>query len=185
MTSIFSTAHFWSFQVPNYDEILEFVNSKQESDINNEIFPWGRHCEIDRIPITGLEFQNFLQPSIDIFSECIGKVFRYTMYDPWINLYKKGFYQEIHSHDPCDLSCVLFLNTGENFSNFYFFNRYDNRYSRLWEEVLSPNQVFFPEVQDGTIIFFPSATLHGVSKHKSDIIRKTIACNLDLDLNSL
>ena len=120
MPAIFDTVTYWSFQVPNYEELLDFSNTKTDEDIDNTLFEWGKQCDIDRIPITGVEFQHLLQPSIDLLSDSIGRMFRYTLYDPWMNVYKKGSFQEPHVHEPHDMSCVLFLNTGKNFSDFYF-----------------------------------------------------------------
>ena len=182
MSSIFDTVNYWSFQVPNYGELLEFSSTKTDEDIDNEEFGWGKHCLVDRIPVSGDEFKHLLHPSINLLSKSIGKNFKYTLYNPWINVYKKEFFQELHTHEPHDVSCVLFLNTGENFSNFYFFNRYDITYSPLWKNVLNVKNKYYPKIEDGTIIFFPSNTLHGVTKHNSDIERRTIACNLDLTI---
>ena len=182
MSSVFDTVNYWSFQIPNYEEILEFSSTKTDEDVDNQKFDWGKHCDIDRIPVTGVEFQHLLQPSINLFSESFGKTFKYTLYNPWINVYKRGFFQEVHTHEPHDVSCVLFLNTGKNFSDFYFFNRYDVTYSSLWKSILNVKNKHYPKIEDGTIIFFPGNTLHGVSKHNSDIERRTIACNLDLTI---
>jgi hypothetical protein len=182
MTSIFETVKYWSFDLPNYEEILEFSNRKTESDIDNSLYRWGKNCEIDRIPISAEEFKSILHPSIQLFSDIIGKRFKYSLHDPWINLYKRGYYQELHTHEPADMSCVIFLNTGEDFSKFYFFNRNDISYSKLWRRLVKIEQKHYPEIKDGTIIFFPASSLHGVTKHRNDEIRKTIACNLDLEI---
>ena len=36
------------------------------------------------------------------------------------------------------------------------------------------------QLKAGDIMFFPGYMLHGVSPHKSDIIRKTLSFNLDI-----
>lgn len=182
MPAIFNTVNYWSFKVPNYEKILEFSNKKTEKEIDNTFFPWSKQCNIGVIPITSTEFQHLLQPSIELFSDSIGRMFHYILHDPWINVYKKGSFQEPHTHEPHDMSCVLFLNTGEDFSNFYFFNRYDISYPLLWKTLLNIDQQHYPKVEDGTIIFFPSTTLHGVTAHNSNIMRRTISCNLELTI---
>ena len=183
MPAIFDTATYWTFQVPNYEELLEFSSTKTDEDIDNKRYQWGTQCDIDRIPIVAREFQHLLQPSLKLFSDSVGRQFRYKLYNPWISVYKRGFFQEIHTHEPADLSFVIFLNTGENFSEFYFFNRYDNSYSPMWKILLNVDkQKHFPKIEDGTIIFFPSDLLHGVTRHNSDTERRTISSNLFLTI---
>ena len=46
-------------------------------------------------------------------------------YDPWINMYTRGQYQEIHDHHGVDFASVFFANDGEGFAKFYFHNRHN------------------------------------------------------------
>ena len=44
------------------------------------------------------------------------------MFDPWVNTYGKGSYQEVHDHSENDIAAVFFLNQGDNFE-FYIKDR--------------------------------------------------------------
>ena len=95
----------------------------------------------------------------------------------------KGQFQETHDHLQYDFSCVFFPTVKENFSQFYFYNRYANSVSKSWFNLLNIPSSWNPAIESGDIIFFPGSMLHAVSPHKSDEVRKTLSCNFDFDLS--
>mgnify|MGYP005622815763 FL=1 len=103
------------------------------------------------------------------------------MYDPWLNLYKRGYYQEIHDHAGLDISSVFFANDGIDFGKFFFVDRHSCNFSEEYEDLISYTNHHQPTVKKGDIIFFSSHLLHGVSSHENDDIRKTLSVNFKLN----
>ena len=184
MNNIFSNNFYYQFQAPNHVDIIEFI--EKQNKVDNENFSWGKQCKVDRIPISWQDAHELLKPSVNVFSDILGVPFGYTIFDPWVNIYKYGYFQEIHTHIPHDFSMVFFTNTGKNFSDFFFFNKNIIDIPNNWLKLLPDNDisktVWVPEVNPGDMIFFHSNMLHGVSNHKSKIIRKTLSCNFNFNL---
>ena len=179
--NVFPTSFYWSYQLDNLEELNTYINSK--SEIDNSGFTWGEACQVDRIPLKIQECFDFINPAIKNFADStFNKRVELKLYDPWVNLYSKGFHQEVHDHKN-DFGAVIFLNDGPDFSKFYFYNRYNNCVSNamldLFDEVINQD-IWYPEVKAGTILFFPGTLLHGVTSHNSDIIRKTLSFNMDI-----
>ena len=174
INKIFPHNHFYvKFKAPNVDELFEFVSSKEE---DFSLQPWQKKCKLNTINCDWKETLELMQPSVDKFASFLGKPFEYTLYDPWINCYSNGFFQELHDHRKVDFSSVFFVNTGEDFGKFYFYNRNSNSLPVGWD-FLDFTDTFYPDIEAGDIIFFPSNELHGVTVHNTDVVRKTLACN--------
>lgn len=172
---------FVKFKAPNHQELTDFVLNKEE--VYHQ-YDWTEICEINTIKCTWQETIQLLTPSVNQFASSIGKSFKWTIYNPWINCYQKGQFQEIHDHLQYDFSCVFFPKVEENFSQFYFYNRYANSLSKSWLNLFGGVSSWDPIVESGDIIFFPGTLLHGVTPHKSDEVRKTLSCNFDFDLSN-
>ena len=173
---------FIQFRAPNSEELSKFIFDKEETYTK---FPWVEDCDVKTISCKWEETIELLRPSIKKFSESIGKNFKWIIYSPWINVYEKGGFQDIHDHvKQCDFSCVFFPEVEEKFGKFYFYNRYGNSLGHSWSKLIDPVTRWYPDIQSGDIIFFPSVNLHGVSPHKSNKIRKTLACNFNFDLSN-
>ena len=101
--------------------------------------------------------------------------------NPWLNKYSRGGFQEIHYHDDCDIAGVVFLNDGEDFSKFYFWDAHHTSFTKPWIKILTQmklSNIYYPEVKAGDVLLFPSHMLHGVSPHNCDIIRETFSFNV-------
>ena len=181
LTAPFVSEFYTIFPAPNADELIEFVNKTSDTkDIDNDHFEWGSKCKIDRIPIPWQDAIELYKPSMELLYKEFSKSFSYNFFDPWINLYKKGYYQEIHAHKGNDISSVFFANDGENFSKFFFVDRQTNGYSLIYDKLISHNYSEKPKIKAGDIMFFSSNLFHGVSPHKNDIIRKTLSVNFNI-----
>ena len=178
LVSPFTSEFYTIFPAPNADEFIELIDKSK--DINNDHFDWGSKCKIDRIPLSWKDTIDLYEPSIELLYKEFNKSFSYTLFDPWINLYKKGYYQEIHAHKGSDISSVFFANDGENFSKLFFSDRNSCNFSCKYEELISYVNTHDLNYKKGDIIFFPSHLLHGVTSHKSDVIRKTMSANLNI-----
>tara|TARA_B100001769_G_C21832491_1_gene452080 strand:- start:98 stop:658 length:561 start_codon:yes stop_codon:yes gene_type:complete len=177
----FTSEFYTIFPAPNADELIDVINKICDTkDIDNDYFDWGSRCKVDRIPLSWKDTIELYKPSIELLYEKLSKSFSYTLFDPWINLYKKGFYQEIHAHKGYDISSVFFVNDGENFSELFFSDRNSINFSYQYEKLISYVNSFNLKYKKGDIVFFPSHLLHGVTAHESDVIRKTMSVNLSI-----
>ena len=167
------------FKAPNHEQLTNFVLNKEE---NYDDFGWTRNCELHTILCKWQETTDLFQPSVHKFSESIGKKFSCTLYDPWINCYKRNSFQEIHDHSRYDIACVFFPEVKEDFSKFFFYDRFGSTMSKSWVYIFDGPTNHYPSIESGDILFFPGNMLHGVTPHKSDTVRKTISCNLNFDI---
>ena len=179
MKHIFKSNFYTVYQAPNADELISKINTYTEDFIDNDKFVWGKVSHSDKIPLKWEDYIELLIPSINLFSKEFNINFNFTLYDPWINFYKRGDHQEVHGHTPHHLSCVFIVNDGEDFSNFYFFDNYWSSISPPLRDILNGYPIHDVELKAGDIMFFPSYMSHGVSPHKSDIIRKSLSFDLD------
>ena len=175
--TIFPRKFYIQFKAPLHHELIDYVHKNHAVD--NDHFKWGKWAIVDKSPIKWSESMQLLTPSIEQFKEALKKDFHYKPFNPWINTYQKGCFQEIHDHGGHDFSCVFFANQKSDFGSFYFFDRDSNALPSGWNKILETPTRWHPNVTAGDIIFFPSDMLHGVTPHKSDEIRKTLACNFN------
>ena len=178
LTAPFVSEFYTIFSAPNADEFIELIDKSK--DVNNDHFDWGSKCKIDRIPLSWKDTIDLYEPSIELLYKEFNKSFSYTLFDPWINLYKKGYYQEIHAHKGSDISSVFFANDGENFSKLFFSDRNHLNFSCKYEQLISYTNTFNIEYKKGDIVFFSSQLFHGVTAHENDEIRKTMSANITI-----
>ena len=179
---IFYESCFYShFQAPNSEELTDFVYSKDEV---YKTYEWAKDCSVKTIPCKWEESIDLLTPSVYQFADSIGSSFNWTIYNPWINCYRKGDYQEMHEHSRYDFSCVFFPEVKEDYSKFCFYNRHSTLLSTSWIKLLEDDlhTNWYPDIKSGDIIFFAGTLLHGVTQHRSNDVRKTLSCNFDFDL---
>ena len=182
MKSVFTTNNFYcQYRVPNVEELTNALNKYTTEDIDNSNWTWGDQCDVERIPLKWEEYYNLLQPSVNAFATQINANFNYTMYNPWLNLYNRGQFQDVHAHNDSDFSCVFFVNNEEKFSKFYFQDRNPILLTRLLNPLVHYEETHIPDIKSGDILFFPSHMLHAASPHQSDITRKTFAANFTIN----
>ena len=178
----FSSDFFTLFPAPNAEELISSIEEIcKTKKVDNDFRDWGKTCRVDTIPLLWQDFLDLYQPSIEVFCHLFKKDIKYTMYNPWLNLYKKGYYQEIHDHAGLDISSVFFANDGINYGKFFFTDRYSCNFSEEYEDLISYTNHHQPIIKRGDIIFFSSHILHGVSSHENDEIRKTLSVNFKLN----
>ena len=62
MKKLFDTHFYIHFRAPNADELISFLNEKNE--VNNNKFTWGKNCIVDKIPLKSTpDIVNLLTPS--------------------------------------------------------------------------------------------------------------------------
>jgi len=179
---IFPKGFFSGFDIPNFDELLDFCSTQKNHD--NDRWNWTKDCKVDTITISAKDALPVISPTLKKFSEIINFDFNCTSTDPWLNNYKRHSYQEVHNHSEHDFSAVFFMNEGEGFSNFFFYdspNMGNLRWSKIRKEMGYSNYSF--ESKKGKVLIFPGWMDHGVTPHGSDSIRTTLACNFDFQFN--
>ena len=178
MISMFPNYFFFQFQAPNAEELIEVLEKKEHVVDKNE--NWGMHHNSSKTYLEHDHYYPYLSPSLQILTDQLQlKKVDYQMTDLWLNEYQRGDNQELHDHCYDVLVCVFFLNTGEDFSKFFFYDAHSSSLTKAWKSIL-PNNTFMPDIKAGDIMFFPSHMLHGVSPHKSDVIRKTLSVNFNM-----
>ena len=179
----YPTLFYWKYDIPNFEELKEYVDSHTE--INNHRMGWADQCLVDTTFIKSSKFVKYIKPSLDLFlKEAFYSNITLNAQYPWINYYKEGYFQEIHDHKT-DIASVFFLNDGEGFSEFYFYNRYNNLASNALMAALDDGDLnrgdkWTPKYKAGQVLFFPGTMLHGVTPHKSKVLRKTLSCNFNI-----
>ena len=177
---LFQSNFYVKFKAINSQELIDYIENIDDSFINNEVFDWGKMCSSDKIALKTQELMKMLSPNINQLFEILKTKFSYFLHDPWLNLYKRKDFQEIHAHHPCHLSSVFFANDGKGFSKFYFSDRHSNDIHPKLGKLIDYKPINVIEYKRGDILFFPSYLLHGITPHNSDIIRKTLSFNFDI-----
>ena len=180
VTTIFPNYFFWHFKAPNAEELISVLEKKENVLDKNET--WGMHHNSIKTYLDPDSYFQYLAPSLQIITDEL-KLERvnYSITDIWTNEYHKGHNQELHDHAFDDLVCVFFLNDGDDFAKFFFYDTNAVAFSKVWKSICF-NNTFMPDVKSGDILFFPSHMLHGVSPHKSDVVRKTLSVNFQMRL---
>lgn len=105
----------------------------------------------------------------------------------WININKKGNYNDMHNHPLCNLSGVFWVKTPENCGTLFF--QSPNTFAQcLLLKHVNPEvaetqnyyNIFKITPKEGTMILFPPDLYHGVDQNESDEDRISIAFNLDI-----
>ena len=175
---LFGSSFYIKFSAPNKDEIIKSINLHvQLDDYDDDKFNWGKRCDVSRIPLKWEDFIELYKPSLDILSNKLKSQFNYTIYNPWINLYKFGQHQEVHDHCGNDFSCVFFMNDGDE---FYFYDRNSSQLTPSIKRLVDYSNAYGIKAKAGDILFFPSHMLHGVSPVKNDVTRITMSVNFDI-----
>ena len=177
---LFLNNYFYHAPCIHFKEIEEIVNTYTESDIDNNAFDWGYNCDMDRTPVRNEDIFPFISENVRAFAGELGAKLKCKIYEPWLNTYKKGQYQEIHDHDGHAYASVIFMNDGVDFAQFYFMDRMKSSTPLVIKNIFKMEDLWYPKVNKGDIFIFPAHMLHGVSPHKSDVVRKTISFNIDL-----
>ena len=177
--------HFYSIiDPPNKKDLLFLLES---ANLNTNNTPdWVNHCNIkfERVEINQNLWET-LYPSLDIFFKEVNlntQNLKLSINDIWKNTYKKGFFQETHDHLPLHLSGVIFLTDEQkDDGKFFFFNQHASEISKEWRDIGLSAQKHYIKAEKGKILLFPSYMLHGVSMHKTNNPRKTVAFNIEFN----
>ena len=128
-------------------------------------------------------FYECIQPNLlDMHQQLKGNpLHQFTMTEAWLNKYGRGDSQEVHTHigaDNCTFSCSYFAQYALNDARFLFYDpdqtKHLGEFTKHYSGVVN---TWFPDVQEGDIIIFPSWLHHQVEPHRSDTTRITVSAN--------
>ena len=165
-----------------YKKLKELKKKLSSTEpIETPTYSWGNMCSLGREAYLASDFKELLIQPVEYFAFETGMGFDVDVLDPWLNKYSKNDFQELHNHPTADLCVVIFLNDGPDFGEFYFSDPSYTSFNRHWYPILEKldrGSIWIPEVKAGDTIVFPSHMMHGVSPHKSDMVRQTFAYNV-------
>lgn len=179
MIPIFTHNFFSLIAPPNKEELIKFVEEQQYVWKRTE--GYGVESEI----LNADNFYDILSPSIDLFFEEYpirqsASNSQIIISHLWRNIYHKGTSQVPHDHlGQGDITAVLFMSDQQHdFGEFYFMDGFNAILPDGWRKLVDCPKGYTPKTERGSIIFFPSHMLHGVTIHKSDICRKSMSFTL-------
>ena len=110
-------------------------------------------------------------------------VLQFHMDVPWVNLYTKGDYQEVHHHISSKniISYAYMHKLPKNSGNLYFTKGNESNLYLGQDDLVvetAPRNRFAPIVDEGDLVIFPSYLQHFVEPNRSDETRVTISGNV-------
>ena len=177
---------YYHGEVEKHQELKDKLLSELTDDKLSQPKEWN--CSVQ----SSFETENNF--SWDYFYECIkpnlldmhqqlkgNPLHQFTMTEAWLNKYGRGDSQEVHTHigaDNCTFSCSYFAQYALNDARFLFYDpdqtKHLGDFTKHYDGVVN---TWFPDVQEGDIIIFPSWLHHQVEPHRSDTTRITVSAN--------
>jgi uncharacterized protein (TIGR02466 family) len=130
-------------------------------------------------------FYDSIKPNLkEMHTELGGNpTLQFNMTEAWLNKYKRGDSQEVHTHiggDNTTFSCAYFAQYANNDAKFIFYDPDQTKHLGNYSKHYSTVNTWFPDVQEGDIIIFPSWLHHQVDVHRSDTTRITVSANFQI-----
>ena len=177
---------YYHGEVEKHQELKDKLLSELTDDKLSQPKEWN--CSVQ----SSFETENNF--SWDYFYECIkpnlldmhqqlngNPLHQFKMTEAWLNKYERGDSQEVHTHigaDNCTFSCSYFAQYALNDARFLFYDpdqtKHLGEFTKHYSGVVN---TWFPDVQEGDIIIFPSWLHHQVEPHRSDTTRITVSAN--------
>ena len=177
---------YYHGEVEKHQELKDKLLSELTDDKLSQPKEWN--CSVQ----SSFETENNF--SWDYFYECIkpnlldmhqqlkgNPLHQFTMTEAWLNKYGRGDSQEVHTHigaDNSTFSCSYFAQYALNDARFLFYDpdqtKHLGEFTKHYSGVVN---TWFPDVQEGDIIIFPSWLHHQVEPHRSDTTRITVSAN--------
>ena len=78
---LFQSNFYVKFKAPNSQELIDYIESIDDSSINNQMFDWGIMCSSDKIALKSQELMKFISPNIKELYERLKSKFL-IIFDP-------------------------------------------------------------------------------------------------------
>ena len=180
---------YYHGEVENHQQLKDKLLSELTDDKLSQPKEWN--CSVQSSFETDNNF------SWDYFYECIkpnlidmhqqlngNPLHQFTMTEAWLNKYGRGDSQEVHTHigaDNCTFSCSYFAQYALNDARFLFYDQDQTKHlGEFTKHYSGVVNTWFPDVQEGDIIIFPSWIHHQVEPHRSDTTRITVSANFKI-----
>ena len=149
-------------------------------ECENQCPKWAEKCDVKTTFFPDGVLDEKMTPIYQSISSHFRKDIHITLIEAWVNHYQRGCYQDLHDHIGIgsDLSGIMFLNGGPDFSELYFYNRLNTNLTINLSNLLELTNLYTPYVNVGDVLIFPSSFCHGVTRHNSDTVRRTFSFNL-------
>jgi uncharacterized protein (TIGR02466 family) len=123
---------------------------------------------------------NIIGHKINEFNKLHNSRATYVIKESWLNIYKKGDYQEYHHHANSTYSAVYFLKSNKECAKIFFENPIEPEMLPI-RDIEKENEMTFKrchfEPIENSLLIFRSYMKHMVEQQKSDFERITIAIN--------
>jgi uncharacterized protein (TIGR02466 family) len=174
---------YFQYSFSQHNELKKSLSKKYSNKtIFSNVESWNCNSKVSCIEDFS-EIQILLEEIFAKFSEEVKQKLQISVQNAWINVYSKGNFQEIHHHLPdSTFSMVYFLDYDKNLdSKFYFYNINSICSTSLGlKSIFNDNLIgdnWYPEVNEGDVIIFPSYLHHGVRPQENNKKRITLSCN--------
>ena len=180
---------YYHGEVENHQQLKDKLLSELTDDKLSQPKEWN--CSVQSSFETDNNF------SWDYFYECIkpnlidmhqqlngNPLHQFKMTEAWLNKYERGDSQEVHTHiggDDCTFSLAYFAQYAENDAKFIFYDPDQTKHLGNYSKHYSTVNTWFPDVQEGDIIIFPSWLHHQVDVQRSDTTRITVSANFKVN----
>ena len=95
----------------------------------------------------------------------------------WVNINKKGDYNQYHTHPNSDLSVIWYIT--DNFNTLQFKNPFEHNRIRLYKNIDIEKANLVYDCTAGHILVFPSDLDHCVLPHTEDTLRISVSFNIN------
>ena len=181
---------YYHGEVENHQQLKDKLLSELTDDKLSQPKEWN--CSVQSSFETDNNF------SWDYFYECIkpnladmhqqlngNPLHQFKMTEAWLNKYERGDSQEVHTHigaDNCTFSCSYFAQYALNDARFLFYDpdqtKHLGEFTKHYDGVVN---TWFPDVQEGDVIIFPSWLHHQVDVQRADTVRVTVSANFKVN----
>lgn len=166
----------------NLEKIIPNINKLQFNKANNR--PDNTQASSNKNVLELNEFKDLKEDIMKYVYDYTHNLLKYTYNDfyitrSWFTKSVKGEYANLHNHNNCLFSGVLYIQTDENTGGIVFSDMTNDRLELEASEyniLNSKSHTIIPKA--GLLIIFPSETYHKILENNSDLTRISLAFNI-------
>ena len=166
----------------NLEKIIPNINKLQFNKANNR--PDNTQASSNKNVLELNEFKDLKEDIMKYVYDYTHNLLKYTYNDfyitrSWFTKSVKGEYANLHNHNNCLFSGVLYIQTDENTGGIVFSDMTNDRLELEASEyniLNSKSHTIIPKA--GLLIIFPSETYHKILENNFDLTRISLAFNI-------
>ncbi len=156
---------FYKYQIPDWNSKKNDIQSSNFERDSLDNFWTNRGSDNYSDKVTSI-----IHPELSLF--CMEAQVSCSMSDAWLTSYDKGDHQTIHNHRSYGFSGIIYIEYDPSVHT-------PTCFVAPWQDPKTDKTILkFPDVQEGTMLIFPSYTLHFVQPNKSD--KRRVILSFDL-----